>query len=127
MRAAVLGITLLLGLCSIACSRSYSPKQIQLVANEISRSVPGAQVNREFFADSRARPYLGRFFGEDEFRADRSAVAVISYKAWQNMFHSLPEVIGSRIQLDGRTTTIIGVAERDFAPSRAGEFWIPKS
>ena len=127
MRAAGRVIALLLGLCLMGCSRNYTPKQIRVGATEMSRSVPGALVNREFFVNSSARPYLGRFFAEDEFQADRSAVTVISYKAWQNMFRSRPEVIGSRVQLDGRQTTIIGVAEPDFAPSRAGEFWIPKS
>jgi hypothetical protein len=99
---------------------------MNLVTNETSRSVPGALVSREFFDSSGARPYLGRFFTADEFQGGRSGVVVISYKAWQTMFRSRPEVIGSRIQLDGRQTMIVGVAEPGFAPGGASEMWIPK-
>ena len=127
MRAAVIGITVLLGLSSIGCRRGYTAKKIQVVANGMIRSVPGALVDRNFLGDSSSQPYLGRFFAEDEFQSDRSTVVVISYKAWQDMFHSCPEVVGSRIQLDGRLSTIIGVAEPGFAPGTAGEFWIPRS
>lgn len=126
MRAALCFIASLLALCLLGCSRDYTPKEFWVVSNEMSRRVPGALVNREFFPSSNTRPLLGRFFADDEFQADRSAVAVISHDAWQNMFRSRPEIVGSRVQLDGRQTMIIGVAPSDFSPVGAGEFWIPK-
>ncbi len=127
MRTAACVITLLCSLCSIACSRNYTSKHLQIVLNDTSQSVSGALVNRDFFTSSNARPYLGRFFDEGDFRAGRSAVVVVSYKAWQNMFRSRPETIGSSAQIGGRQTTIIGVAEPAFSVAGAGEFWLPKS
>jgi hypothetical protein len=127
MRAAVFFIPLLFSGCFIGCSRNYTPQQKNLVTNQTSRSVPVALVNREFFDGPNARPYLGRFFTEDEFRGGRSGVVVLSYKAWQNMFRSRPEVIGATIQLDGRQKTIVGVAAPGFSPDGASEMWIPKS
>ena len=120
-------IALLFGWCFIGCSRNYTAQQMGLVTNETSRRFPGALVNREFFVSSGARSYLGRFFTEDEFQGSRSGVVAVSYKAWQNIFRSSPEVIGSRIQLDGRQTTTVGVAERGCSPGGASEMWIPKS
>ena len=126
MRASVCSIALLLGCCFLGCSRNDTPQEMNLVTIEASRKVSGALVNREFFVSSGARPYLGRFFTEDEFQGGPSVVAVVSYKAWQNIFRSRPEVVGSRIQLDGRQSTIVGVAEPGFSPGGSSEIWIPK-
>ena len=127
MRASVCFIALLLGWCFLGCSRNYTPQEMNLVTLEAaSRKVSGALVNREFFVSSGARPYLGRFFTEDEFQGGPFGVVVVSYKAWQNIFRSRPEVVGSRIQLDGRQSTIVGVAEPGFSPGGSSEIWIPK-
>ena len=127
MRATLALTALLLGLCLIGCSRNYIRRQIRVVGDGISETVPGALVDGEFFRSSGAKPYLGRLFAEAEFQPDRSAVAVVSYRFWRDTFHANPKIIGSRVQLDGRPTIIVGVAEPEFAPSGAGEIWIPKS
>jgi hypothetical protein len=117
---------LLVGPCFIACSRDHSPR-LRLVGDGISRDVQTTLVARDFFGSPEVKPYLGRFFIESEFRPGQSAVAVVSYGLWQRAFRSRPEIIGSKVDLDGRQTTIVGVAAPDFVPAGAGELWIPKS
>ena len=75
---------------------------------------------------------LGRTFTQQE--DDNAApVTVISYALWKERFHSDPNVLGQKIDLDRRPYTIIGVMPRDFEfPLDAGrlshrDLWVPMS
>jgi putative ABC transport system permease protein len=77
-------------------------------------------------------PTLGRTFTQQE--DDNAApVTVISYALWKERFHSDPNVLGQKIDLDRRPYTIIGVMPRDFEfPLDAGrlshrDLWVPMS
>lgn len=126
MKGALVLVALLPGLDFTGCRHTDDPRQIQVVADGVSQALPGLSVDREFFSNSDAKAYLGRFFAPEEFQVDRSAVAVISYTIWRDRFHSRPGVVGSKILLDGRATTIVGVAGPGFTPNGAGDIWIPK-
>ncbi len=126
MKTAFCLTALLLGLCLNGCRHDYDSRQMQVVANGVSQTVPGSLVGRDFFTYSGARPYVGRFFLAQEFQIDRPTVAVVSHKYWRDSFRSRPEIIGSTIQLDGRFATIVGVAEPGFAPYGAGDLWVPR-
>ncbi len=73
-------------------------------------------------------PSLGRFFPEDDPRADG---VILSHSVWQNHFGGDPDVIGRTVPLWGRPEEIIGVLPPDFelrlgsgsyAPSRT-DIW----
>ncbi|HKK27898.1 MAG TPA: ABC transporter permease [Gemmatimonadota bacterium] len=76
------------------------------------------------------RPALGRTFGPDEGREQRSVV-LISHGLWAQRFGSAPDVVGRDITLDGRRTEIIGVLPRgfrlpaDYADGEATEAIVP--
>ena len=78
------------------------------------------------------RALLGRIFTQQE-DDDASTVTVISYALWKERFHSDANVLGTKIDLDRRPYTIIGVMPRSFEfPLDAGrlshrDLWVPMS
>ncbi|MGH7477308.1 MAG: ADOP family duplicated permease [Longimicrobiales bacterium] len=56
------------------------------------------------------RPVLGRFFAQDEGDLQGTAVAVLSAGYWQGRFNADPAVLGSTLTVNGRPTTVVGVA-----------------
>ncbi len=68
-----------------------------------------------YFPTLETRPFLGRFYTEDEDRPpDGTPVVVLSYGYWQRAFGGERNVIGQTLDLQGRPFTIIGVAPRGF-------------
>ena len=50
-------------------------------------------------------------------------VVVVSYRAWQDLYHSDPAIVGKPIRFAEVTTSIAGVAPRDFDTPHGGDFW----
>ena len=55
------------------------------------------------------RPVLGRRLTEADVRPGAPAVAMITYGLWQRRFGGQRDVLGSRIESDGRAFTVVGV------------------
>ncbi|MGA3025434.1 MAG: ABC transporter permease [Bryobacteraceae bacterium] len=70
-----------------------------------------------------ARTLLGRWFNREDEPA-----AVISYSAWQRMFHGDPHVLGKIVRSESHSYTLVGVAPPEFAgiymPLRI-DLWVP--
>jgi predicted permease len=62
-----------------------------------------------------ARPVIGRFYSsqEDALPAGER-VAVLGYSAWQRRYNGRRDVIGTKLDLESETFTIIGVAPEGF-------------
>ena len=94
---------------------SYTVDRFTL-ATERTDTLTGAMVSPEFFAATNARPLLGRFFSQAEYEtALGEPVVVISNELWRGRFNAAPQLLGSRVQLNGRGVTVIGVAPPGFA------------
>ncbi|MDE3198814.1 MAG: ABC transporter permease [Acidobacteriota bacterium] len=69
------------------------------------------------------RPFMGRWFTREDEPA-----AVISYRAWQQLFHADPAALGKTIHSESHTYTVVGVAPPEFAgiyaPLRI-DLWVP--
>src|SRR5262245_8830199 len=50
---------------------------------------------------------------------------VISYRIWQEMYGGDPEVVGKPIRFAELTTSVAGVAPRDFDTPHGADFWAP--
>ena len=74
----------------------------------------GLEVTDRLFAVLGVEPALGRTFLPGEDKPGRETVAVISHALWQRRFGSNPGVVGSRVTIDGRPYTIIGVMPGQF-------------
>src|ERR1700730_4930568 len=91
----------------------------------------GSIVSVNYFEALGVHPILGRGFelAEDSGR-NAHPVTVISYRVWQERFHSDPEIIGMTQRLNGVPFAIIGVAPDGFYGTFVGyaiQFWVPTS
>jgi len=107
----------------------FSPESFTLTGIGESRGISATQVTTNFFATLGVRPMLGRDFADGEELPDTSGptVAILSYGFWQSDFGRDPNVIGSKIRLDSRLVTIIGVMpkEFEFGPALSPALWVP--
>jgi putative ABC transport system permease protein len=71
-------------------------------------------------------PIAGRTFSTDEStRGIDAGVALISHATWETRFARSPAAIGSRVRLDGRVFTIVGVMPPQYAFPYDAQFWVP--
>jgi predicted permease len=85
------------------------------------------QASSVYFSALGVYPAAGRLFSSEEDRAPSGAV-VISHAYWKRRFNSNPGVVGSRVEINRRPLTIIGVAPEHFSgftPERAVDLWFP--
>jgi putative ABC transport system permease protein len=91
--------------------------------------IQGFEVSPETLNLLGARPVLGRNFTDEETQSGRDDVIILSYGLWQRAFGGEASVIGTKITLDGKPTTVIGVMSRNFEyPHIWGhrpEYWVP--
>ncbi|MBX6361742.1 MAG: ABC transporter permease [Acidobacterium ailaaui] len=76
----------------------------------------GALVTGNTFSVFRLKPYLGRFFSEDEDVAGGKGgwVAVLGYDFWNAQMGHDPAVLGRTILIDGQAVRIVGILPQDF-------------
>ena len=94
--------------------------------------IDAARMTASMFPTLGVEPILGRVFTAQE-EATHAPLAVISHGLWTTRFHRDPNVLGSRIDLDRRPYSIIGIMPRSFEfPLTAGQLdqtqlWVPLS
>jgi predicted permease len=85
-------------------------------------------VTPELFSVFGQRPILGRPFCPDDGKPGAPAVVVLSENLWRGSFGADPKVIGSSINLDKRSFTIVGVMPAVFRfpiLTESEQLWIP--
>lgn len=90
--------------------------------------IPGNAMTSGMFRVLQVEARLGRTLvpGDDAVGAAR--VAVISHGFWSDRFGMDPDVLGSRLVLDGSAHEIVGVMPAGFAmPGSTGRVWVPLS
>ena len=85
-----------------------------LVAGSQPERVFGRFVTASFFPTLGVKPQLGRFFSEAEDRIGGEPVIVISDELWRRLFGGDPAVLGTAVQYNGSSWTVIGVMPRGF-------------
>jgi predicted permease len=85
-------------------------------------------VSDNYFSVVEAPAILGRTFENVSDPALRSSSAVISYNLWMSQYGGSASAIGKSLALNGRSFTIIGVANRGFRGTYNGmkfDLWLP--
>ena len=75
----------------------------------------------DFFGVFGVAPALGRTYGKDE----RDKVAVVGDALWRGLLGTRADVVGSRLDVNGETYTVIGVMPRGFAFPNDAVVWTP--
>ena len=68
----------------------------------------------DFFPVLGVSPALGRVFKPEEFEPGADNVVVLTDRFWTRRFGSDPNIVGRKIQLDGKTVEIVGVMPPGF-------------
>lgn len=69
----------------------------------------------DFFPLLGVPPARGRVFKPEEFEPGADNVIILTDRLWTRRFGSDPNIVGKRIQLDGKTVEIVGVMPPEFA------------
>ena len=83
------------------------------------------RVSAGFFRVLGIQPQYGREFTRAEDVPGGPALAVLSYRFWQRVFHGDPQAIGRTIMLRGEPYTVIGVMPQSFRASAPVDVWTP--
>ena len=83
-------------------------------------------VSEGFFEAIGAEAVLGRTFTRDEYDGAASAAAVLSHSSYVTRFGGDPSILGSDLQVDGQTMTVVGIMPPAFRFPDAAEVWIPR-
>ena len=86
----------------------------------------GGIVQWDHFRMLGVEPALGRTFREDDAQESSYGVVVLSHGLWMRRFGGDPAVVGTRVDINGRMRTIIGVMGRGYVPIEPDwEAWAP--
>lgn len=115
----------------VAAYASFSPRvNVRLPNTAGALQIPANLVSGNFFSVLGAEPLLGRTIARSDADApDRSAVAVISYRLWQQSFSSDPAILGKSISINATPFTVVGVMPPAFhgiqQELEPAEIWAP--
>ena len=82
-------------------------------------------VSAGFFDTLGVRPLLGRGLRAEDDVPNAPPVAVLNHGAWVRRFGADPNIVGTRVTLDGGPVEIVGVMPRGVDFPRGAEFWVP--
>jgi predicted permease len=74
----------------------------------------GIYVTRTFFQVLGVQPSLGRLFTANETRKGSHPVVLLANAYWKRQFAADPGIVGKAIDLNGQTTTVVGVLPPSF-------------
>jgi putative ABC transport system permease protein len=83
----------------------------------------GEQISPNCFSMLGVGPILGRDFNDSDDKPGTGAVAILSQGLWNRSFGGDPAIIGKAIEVNGISTTVVGVMPNDYRPTV--EFWTP--
>jgi putative ABC transport system permease protein len=103
---------------------TYRPEWFLVNEPNESERVSGYYVAANWLTALGTVPARGRNFLPDEERPDRGDVVILSDALWKRMFNGNPAALGSRITVQARTCTIVGIlpATFNFVISKAPKY-----
>jgi predicted permease len=115
----------------IAAFSTYAfPVSVRQAASSApAQTTEGKFVSGNYFSTFGMQPAAGRLIAPTDDTPEASAVAVMSYRIWQQRYGSDPSLIGSALTLNGIPVTLIGVTPPGFFGEQLTvnppEIWIP--
>jgi len=107
----------------------YRFAPISLSNNGVNERMWSYLVSGNYFDVLGVKPALGRFFTqEDDKTPGAYPVTVITYNCWRKRFAGAADAIGRSVIINGRSFSIIGVAQQGFHGSEISyvpEMWFP--
>jgi predicted permease len=104
------------------------PVDANLTGNGPARITQAVYASGDYFRTLGVRPALGRTLAPSDELRGAPPVAVLNHAYWQTAFGGARDVIGTAVQLNGKSFTVVGVTEPGFTrltPGNAIDMWIP--
>jgi len=94
-----------------------------LTAGDETERVRGTGVSGEFFPLFKTNPIQGRALQAGDAQQGVEPAVVISYALWQRRFGGATSVVNSKVMLNGKAATIVGVMPPGFNYPADSEAW----
>ena len=82
-------------------------------------------ISAEFFLAYGINPVLGRNFRPEEDRPGAGPVAILGDGLWKRKFGSSPDILGKTITLNGKSYTVVGVAQSHITGLSLTDVYVP--
>ena len=112
---------------SLADIGAYFDGGFTLTGGGEPERVNGAWVSWNLFAVLGVAPELGRHFVPEEDGPGLEDAVLMSHGLWQRRFGGDRSIVGQRIQVSGRSRTVVGIMPPGFRFPENGELWAPMS
>ena len=99
--------------------------EANLTGMGVPRRARIVQASASYFRVLGVRPLVGRPFEEDEDRPGGTPVVVLGEALARTLFGSPAASLGRSLQLDGVSSTVVGVMPESFRVARKPELWVP--
>ncbi|NNF14415.1 MAG: FtsX-like permease family protein [Gemmatimonadetes bacterium] len=97
-----------------------------LTATNPAEELRGAVVRHGHFTALGTRPLLGRDFNRGDALTQPTDAVIISHAVWTRVFGADPSAVGQRLEIGGRTRTLVGVTGPEHVPMEPDwEAWAP--
>jgi len=104
---------------------AYDVGTVNLSTNDRAVKYTGHFVTENFFEISEAKPLLGRLLSNDDALSGAEPVAIISHTLWQSLFAGDKNVLGKKLRVNTKPTTVVGVMPDSYQFPDAGRIWLP--
>ncbi|MFO7767782.1 MAG: ABC transporter permease [bacterium] len=98
---------------------------ITMRGDEHPQRLTGMGITHGLFDVLGVHPALGRTFSEEEAGAGGPPVALLTWGLWQREFGEDPDIVGSRVELQGETHTVVGVMPEGFRFPWWSDVYVP--
>src|SRR5437773_453244 len=93
---------------------AYGYTNFNVAGEDKPERIPGATVSAGVLPLLGVSPIKGRFFEAEECTLGRDDVVIISARLWQHRFNGDPQIIGTKLLLNGKSFTVVGVMPASF-------------
>src|SRR5256886_16116753 len=93
---------------------AFGYTDFNLAGEDRPERIAGATVSAGVLPLLGVSPIKGRFFHPEECTTGRDDVVIISARLWQRRFNSDPQIIGTKLLLNGKGYTVVGIMPANF-------------
>src|SRR5437867_8781359 len=93
---------------------AFGYTNFNLAGEDKPERISGATVTAGVLPLLGVSPIKGRFFEPEECTIGRDDVVIISARLWPRRFNSDPQIIGTKLLLNGKSFTVVGVMPASF-------------
>jgi putative ABC transport system permease protein len=102
--------------------------QLTLIGRGEPTVVNASTATPELFSLFELKPLAGRIFYSDDGKHGAAPVTILSENLWRTMFNADPQIVGSTIELDKRSFTVVGIMPAAFRfpnVNQPDQLWVP--